>query len=167
MRSLLQIVVGSLPVNRINHHLTGSDFFHCFYPGEHILVGCIIHVFSLITSFQEHRLYDAVSFELFHSFDDLLNRIFSVRAVQQMNIFFIHRIQFQDIIIYLVQCFEYGRAINKCRVTQYAYFRFWEIPVAKRKSIFYDFREMGMRSRFTVSGKCQYIGSSAVCLHVF
>ena len=90
-----------------------------------------------------------------------------VRTIQQMNVFFIHRIQFQDIIIYLVQCFEYGRTVDKCRVTQYAYFCFWEILVAKRKCIFYDFREMGMCSRFTVSGKCQYIGSGAVCLHVF
>ena len=56
---------------------------------------------------------------------------------------------------------------DKYGVTQYAYFCFWEILVAKRKCIFYDFREMGMRSRFTVSGKCQYIGSRAVCLHVF
>ena len=123
MRSLLQIVVGSLPVNRINHHLTGERFLSLLLSrGSTYLSDVLSMSFSLITSFQKHRLYDTVSFELFHSFDDLLNRIFSVRTIQQMNVFFIHRIQFQDIIIYLVQCFEYGRTVDKCRVTQYAYF---------------------------------------------
>ena len=31
----------------------------------------------------------------------------AVRTVQQMNVFFIHRIQFQDIIIYLDEMFQY------------------------------------------------------------
>ena len=160
-------MVGCFPVNRINHHLTGSDFFHCFYPGKHIFIRCIIHVLSLITSFQKHRLYDAVSFELFQLFDDFSHRIFSVRTVQQIDIFFIHCIQFQNIIIYLVQCFEHGRTINKRRVTQYAHFCFREILITERKRIFYNFREVGMRSWFTVSGKGQYIRSGTVHLHIF
>ena len=83
-----------------------------------------------------------------------------------MDIFFIHCIQFQNIIIYLIQCFEHGRTINKCRITQYTDFRIWEILVAKCECIFYDLRKMRMRSRFSVSGKSQYIGRRTICLHI-
>ena len=90
------------PVNRIDHYLTGSYLLDCFQPGEHKLIGCIIHIFPKVATFQKHSLNNTISFEFFHLFDDLPYGIFPVGTIQEMNVFFVHRIQFEDIIIYLV-----------------------------------------------------------------
>ena len=116
MSGFLQVMVGSLPVNRIDHHLTGSDLLDCFQPREHKLIGCIIHIFSKVTTFQKHSLNNTISFEFFHLFDDLPYGIFPVGTIQEMIVFFVHRIQLQDIIIYLVQCIEYCRTVNEGRI---------------------------------------------------
>ena len=167
MSGFLQVMVGSLPVNRIDHHLTGSDLLDCFQPREHKLIGCIIHIFPKVTTFQKHSLNNTISFEFFHLFDDLPYGIFPVGTIQEMNVFFVHRIQLQDIIIYLVQCIEYCRTVNEGRIAQYTYFCIREIVVTKCQCIFYNFRKMRVGSRFTVSGKCEYIGGGTVLLHIF
>ena len=48
MSGFFQRLVGSFPVNGINHHLPGSNLFHYLYPGQHKTVGSIIYLLSFI-----------------------------------------------------------------------------------------------------------------------
>ena len=99
-------------------------------------------------------------------FYDFTHRIMPCRTIHSMNIILVYRIEFQYVVIYLIQRIKHCRAMNKGRITQYTDFGIREILITKHQRIFYDFREMRMSCRFTVSGKGQYIRLRSVLLHI-
>ena len=99
-------------------------------------------------------------------FYDFAYGIMPCRPIHSMNIILVYCIEFQDVVIYLIQRIKHRRAVNKGGITQYTDFGIREILITKHQRIFYDFREMRMSCRFTVSGKGQYIRLRSIPLHI-
>jgi len=111
-------------------------------------------------------LNNAVALKLFQRIDNFGNRIIPHRTVKHADIRFINRIQFHNVIVDLLQCFEYIGAFNKSRITQYANLGIGKITITKKQCIMNNPGKIRMTSRLTVTGKSKHIGLWPVGFHI-
>ena len=91
----------------------------------------------------------------------------SRRPIYLIYIGSIDGIEFQNVVVYLVQGIEHFRLMNKGGIAQHAYLGFGKILVAKCQGIGNDTGKMRMGGRLPITGKGQHIGLGTILLHIF
>ena len=86
MRCLEQSLGGRLSVDGVDHHLTGTDLLHCFQPGSHVYLACVIDALAVAFTTHEHSLDDEVAVERLHVADDGCDVVGAVGMIHLINI---------------------------------------------------------------------------------
>ena len=151
----------------VNHHLAGLYALQCPQPGFHILGRGVVIVLSPTLSLHEEGLHDNVSAELAHVFNDFFHIIVSLRTVCAEDVFRVHGVELQNVVVHPHQRLSYFWLVDACGIAQHADFGLGTEAVSEPDCAVHSLGEARVHGGFAVSGKGEHIGHPAFCLHLF
>ena len=150
-----------VPVDRVDHYLTRSDFGDSCQPGRYFFFGGVVHRPPAVLAAQEHRLDNQPSVEAFHVLDRAGYRIVPARKIDLPHRGVECRIEFQDVVVHLQQGFAHLFPPDHRSVAEHRYFGFRAEFVARGDRIVDDGAELGMHRGFAVACEGDDVGRSS------